>query len=143
VKHFRDSWECKEKELLYKDVEYQISIQNHLDKKPDAVIEELTKAVEISPETRAQYNEIEDEQLREYKISEWQLNELKRLIREGPEYLASFFKLKNFRVVKFREIISTLLHFLRFEKKDINLPGTSALIQARTCSTGRRSQRNR
>ena len=27
VKHFRDSWDKKEKELLYKDVEYQISIR--------------------------------------------------------------------------------------------------------------------
>ena len=132
VKHFRDSWQSKEKELLYKDVEYQISIQKHLDKKAETVIEELGRVNEVPTEIRNQYNDIEDEQLREYKLSEWQLTELKTMIRDGPEYLASFFKLKNFRVVKFREIISTILHFLRLEKKDINLPGTHTLIQART-----------
>lgn len=94
-------------------MEYQISIQKHLDKKADAVIEELGRVAEVPTEIRNQYNDIEDEQLREYKLSEWQLTELKTMIRDGPEYLASFFKLKNFRVVKFREIISTILHFLR------------------------------
>lgn len=92
------------------------------------MIEELNKVVEVSAESRAHYNEIEDEQLREYKISEWQLGELKKCIREGPEYLASFFKLKNFRVVKYKEIISTILHFLKLEKKDINLSGIYHII---------------
>lgn len=128
--------------MLYKDVEYQIAIQKHLDKKQEAVIEELNRVVELSPEAKAQYNEIEDEQLREYKTSEWQLTELKKCIRDGPEYLASFFKLKNFRVVKYREIISTILHFLRMEKKDINLPGTHYFIKAKIFSIGRRSEPN-
>lgn len=92
------------------------------------MIEELNRVVELSAEAKAQYNEIEDEQLREYKISDWQLSELKKCIREGPEYLASFFKLKNFRVVKYKEIISTILHFLKLEKKDINLPGKHHVI---------------
>ena len=29
VKHFRDSWQQKERELLYKDVDYQINIKKN------------------------------------------------------------------------------------------------------------------
>lgn len=46
--------------MLYKDVEYQISIQKHLDKKADAVIEELGRVAEVPTEIRNQYNDIED-----------------------------------------------------------------------------------
>jgi hypothetical protein len=38
-------------------------------------------------------------------------------------YLASFFKLKNFRVVKFKNLIQNLLYFLGYKKDDINLSG--------------------
>jgi len=32
TKHFRDSWQKKEKELLYKDVNYQINIRKDQEK---------------------------------------------------------------------------------------------------------------
>lgn len=45
TKHFATSWEHKEKELLNRDVEYQISIQSHLDRSADVVLEHLDKIV--------------------------------------------------------------------------------------------------
>ena len=70
------------------------------------------------------FDEIEDEQMKEYKKSTWQLDALRKEIKEGECYLADFFKIKNFRVVKFRALIQTLLYFLRFNKCTINQPGS-------------------
>ena len=53
---------------------------------------------------------------------------MRKEVSESPEYLASFFKLKNFRVVKFKELIQALLHLLQFTKEQINLPGISEVI---------------
>ena len=72
-----------------------------------------------------------DEELREYKKSTWQLDALKKEIKEGERYLADFFKLKNFRVVKFRNLIQTLLYFLQYEKSKINEKGIYIYIQER------------
>jgi hypothetical protein len=77
VRHFRDSWQKKERDLLYRDVDYQISIKKNEEKTSEAIIEHLQKLTEITAENAAQYNEIEDEQLREYKKQTWQLETLK------------------------------------------------------------------
>lgn len=45
IKHFRDSWEKKEKQLLYKDVNYQISIRNNQEKTAEEVVEYLEKCI--------------------------------------------------------------------------------------------------
>lgn len=56
TKHFATSWEQKEKQLLNRDVEYQISIQSHLDRSADVVLEHLDKIVEIPAETKASFD---------------------------------------------------------------------------------------
>jgi hypothetical protein len=124
ARHYRDCWEKKEKELLYKDVNYQINIKSSQEKTAEEMIEHFEKCCEIPAETKATFDEIEDEQLREYKKISWQLDALKQEIKAGEGYLADFFKLKNFRVVKFRSLVQTLLYFLRYEKSTINQAGT-------------------
>lgn len=127
AKHFRDSWQKKEKELLYKDVNYQVNIRKNQEKTAEEVIEHLEKCIEIPAETKATFEQIQDEQLRQYKKNTWQLDALRKEIKEGERYLADFFKLKNFRVVKFRGLIQTLLYFLQYEKSKINLEGKTRL----------------
>lgn len=138
TKHFRDSWQKKEKELLYKDVNYQINIRKDQEKTAEEIIEYLQKCAEIPAETKATFDEIEDEQLRQYKTKTWQLDTLRKEIREGDKYLADFFKLKNFRVVKFRGLIQTLLYFLQYEKSKINIEGNILSIQEKQGWTGRK-----
>ena len=43
VKHFRDSWQKQEHQLLYQDVDYQVRILKGNDKKVNEVIESLDK----------------------------------------------------------------------------------------------------
>lgn len=123
VKHFRDCWQKQEYDLLYKDVEYQVRIQKNIEKSGSEFIEALDKCIEIPAEQSASFDEIEDEGLKEYKKQEFRLDALRKEVRDSPEYLASFFKLKNFRVVKFKELIQALLHLLQHTKEQINLPG--------------------
>ena len=110
--------------MLYKDVNYQVNICKDQAKTPEEIIEHLVKCCEIPAEVQQGFDEIENEQLKEYKKATWQLDALKKEIKEGDCYLADFFKIKNFRVVKFRSLIQTLLYFLQYEKSKINQKGT-------------------
>ena len=56
VKHFRDSWQKKEKELLYKDVNYQVNIRKGQSKNAEEVIEHLEKCIEIPAETKTTFD---------------------------------------------------------------------------------------
>ena len=71
--------------------------------------------------------EIEDENLRAYKTEEWQFNKLKSCIKENQVFLNSFLKLKEFRVVKYRDLIQSILFFLRKQKGEINVPKRASL----------------
>lgn len=41
--------------------------------------------------------------------------------------MKSFLKLKDFRVVKYKEVIQSILFFLGYSKADVNVPGKASL----------------
>lgn len=86
-------------------------------------MEHLEKCIEITPEAKAEIEKAEEEHIKNYKTIEWQFQALKKEILSNEEYLRSYLKLNNFRVVKFKELLQVLFFFLKQEKAQINLPG--------------------
>ena len=54
---------------------------------------------------------IEDERLRTYKIEGWKIDKLKHYIQSSDKFEKSFEVLKNFRIIKFKELIQNILYF--------------------------------
>lgn len=55
------------------------------------------------------------------------MGKLKEHIKDKPLYLQCFLKLKEFRVVKYRNVIQNVLYFLGYSKAAINEPGKATL----------------
>jgi len=54
---------------------------------------------------------IEDENLRNYKIEGWKIEKLKKYILSNEKFEKSFEVLRNFRIIKFKELIQNILYF--------------------------------
>ena len=89
--------------------------------------ETIEKDLELDEETVKEIEAIEDEKMKNYKREEAEYNKLKCFIKEKEVFLKSFLKLKEFRVVKYRDLIQNILHFLGYSKTDINEPNKAIL----------------
>jgi hypothetical protein len=66
---------------------------------------------------------IDDETLRNYKTEGWKVDKLKNFIESSDKFEKSFEGLKNFRIIKFKELIQNILYFQGKRKEQINIKG--------------------
>ena len=73
--------------------------------------------LELDEEAKEKMTAIDDENLKNYKTEGWKIQKLKQYIQSTEKFEKSFEVLKNFRIIKFKELIQNILYF-QGKKKD-------------------------
>ena len=85
--------------------------QQFLDVSVDDLMAAIEAGLELDEEAKEKMAAIDDENLRNYKTEGWKIEKLKQYIHSSEKFEKSFEVLKNFRIIKFKELIQNILYF--------------------------------